>query len=298
MPTTALAPGDGRRGRATWPSPQPTSRIRRQPASSAVDDREDLELVLGVGPVGEGRLPPLRVLVPEPRPGPVRGDGVAARDVPGRGGSARSAGGSLDAGSADAARPVAAPGWRWAWSGVGDRLGAATRGRASSSRRRPATWPDAAELGDEPVRGGSGPRPGMPSRRARAHPLAPQLAVEGDREPVRLVPDLLEQVDRRRSPGGSGSARRAGDVDLLELLGERRRARSARSRPSSSSDRIADAELALAAVEQEELGRVGEARSGVPSAGSVRLPRRGGGGAGQDLVHRAVVVVALHRGRP
>ena len=76
---TASAPSAASR-RATWPSPQPTSSTRRHATEMALDDREDLLLVLGVGAVGElvaatsPRLPPTasrrssRSLSPAARP--------------------------------------------------------------------------------------------------------------------------------------------------------------------------------------------------------------------------------------
>ena len=69
--------------------------------------------------------------------------------------------------------------------------------------------------------------------------------------------------------------------------------------PSALEDPHAHAQLALAAVEQEELGRVGEALRpgrlsgvGVCASGVCPGSQQGGEPAGEDLLHGRVVVVA------
>ena len=62
-PTTDIPSAAARR--ATCPSPHPTSSTRRGTGEVALDQREDLLLVLGVGTVGELVLPPAGVPLPE-----------------------------------------------------------------------------------------------------------------------------------------------------------------------------------------------------------------------------------------
>ena len=98
----------------------------------------------------------------------------------------------------------------------------------------------------------------MPSSTRRGHALAAQLAVVRDGEAVRLVADPLQQVQRLAVAGdrGRGSLRPGTYTSSKRLASDATGISS--SSPSSSSTRTADAELALAAVDQQQLRRVGE----------------------------------------
>src|SRR3989449_1297892 len=115
---------------------------------------------------------------------------------------------------------------------------------------------------------GTDPFYGVKRRRQRL--ASPDLAVMGDRETVRLVADALDEEHARRVPLLHDRLGSAGGEDLLSLL-----------RPREGRDgRVAGglhhlegrAQLALAAVDQDEVGPAGE-RMGSPN---VRLLRPAG----------------------
>ena len=262
------------------------------------DEGQDLELVLEVGPVRERLAPPGGVELP----------GVLVRAHP-----------AFDA----------PPSVQVLVDGPADGLGQPSESEQVLERGR-LDRPHAAHLGDELA----------PPRRAEAgdtvegppgHAPATQLAVEADGEAVRLVPGLLQQVDRlavARNLDGLGPS---GHEHLLQLLGEGGD-RHLVGQAELLEDAHADAELALSPVEEQQLRRVGKARlccggarlgsstsavlgrhrgSGNSSASAVdRLlgrfrphgARPAGGfeqapqAPGEHLVHGAVVVVALHGG--
>ena len=114
------------------------------------------------------------------------------------------------------------------------------------------------------------PEAGDVVEHARGHALVAQLAVVGDGEAVGLVADALEQVERL------GLAR---DADRVGLARARRPPRTAwparppgspRRRPELLEHPHGHAELALAAVDEEQLRRVGE----LAGALAHRLARR------------------------
>ena len=115
---------------------------------------------------------------------------------------------------------------------------------------------DAAQLLDEPLAAGLA-EPGDAVERARRHPLAAPLAVERVGEPVGLVADALQHEQRLAPPGDLDRLRAAGHVHLLEALGQRGD-RDLVVQPELAHDPLGDTELALAAVDEEQLRRVGE----------------------------------------
>ena len=142
------------------------------------------------------------------------------------------------------------------------------RQRQQLLQRGGADGVDAPELLDQPRLAGRS-QPGYPVQDAPGHALPPLLAVEGDGEPVGLVTDPLEEVEGvGPSPQADGLGR-AGAVDLLELLGQRRQLDLVRSSPSSSTTRSATPSWPLPAVDQQEVGPVGEAAG---AARSVAAP--------------------------
>ena len=122
------------------------------------------------------------------------------------------------------------------------------------------------------------------------HPLAAQLAVVRDGEPVGLVAHPLQQVERL---GAAGHPDRVGlprQVDLLELLGQRGH-RDLVFQVELLEDPHGHTELALAPVHEQELRRVGKMSLPV-GQGKFPLGQVGGEAAGEDLLHGRVVVVA------
>ena len=112
-----------------------------------------------------------------------------------------------------------------------------------------------------------------------------------DGEPVRLVPDPLEEV---QSFGASLQADRiwgAGTKHLFELLGQGGHWDLV-GQTQVGHHPFSDPQLSLAAVHEEELGRVG--KSSWPFVdGQGPFFQEGGQPAGQDLGHSCVVVVAV-----
>ena len=110
-----------------------------------------------------------------------------------------------------------------------------------------------------------------------------------DGEAVRLVTDLLEQVQ------GLGVARDAhrlgiaGEIDLLEALGQRRHADV--FEPEVLEHPHRDTELTLAPVDEEQVRRVGEPLAGARTF--VALGEVAAEAPGQRLFHRGEVVLAL-----
>ena len=137
------------------------------------------------------------------------------------------------------------------------------------------------------------PEPGDVVEHARRHPLAPQLAVEGVGEAVGLVADPLQQEQRLGLAGDVDRVGPAGHVDLLEPLGQRRD-RDLLVEAEVAHDPLGHGQLALAAVDQQQLRRVGEPPGPLaPLADrAVPLDEVGGEAAGQHLLHGGVVVVA------
>ena len=90
---------------------------------------------------------------------------------------------------------------------------------------------------------------------ALGHALAPLLAVEGDGEAVRLVPDPLEQVEGIGPTPQADGFGRAGAVDLLELLGQRGQLRSRRPGRARSTTRSATPSWPLPPSTSSRLGR-------------------------------------------
>ena len=110
-------------------------------------------------------------------------------------------------------------------------------------------------------------------RRRRAptrHLLAAQLAVVRDREAVRLVAHLLQQVQRLRVARDAHRLALAGQVHLLEPLGEARDADVFEAELLEHAHR--DAELALAAVD-ERAGSAGT-RTACPACAPSSRSRR------------------------
>ncbi len=89
------------------------------------------------------------------------------------------------------------------------------------------------------------------------HRLAPQLAVVRDGEAVGFVAHLLQQVERLGVARDAHRIGLPGHVHLFEPLGEAGDAMS--SRPELLEHAHRDAELALAAVDEHQVGRVREA---------------------------------------
>jgi hypothetical protein len=169
----------------------------------------------------------------------------------------------------------------------GDRVGEPRQAlqvleRGSADARHPA------ELLAEPLLR-VGPEAGDVVEDARRHALVPQLAVVADGEAVGLVPDALQQVQGLGLPWDPHRLGAAGDVDLLEPLGER-----------GDGDLVVQAELledldghpelALPAVDEQELRRVAEL---APLGDRLLLVGEvGAEAAGEDLAHGGEVVVA------
>ena len=79
----------------------------------------------------------------------------------------------------------------------------------------------------------------------------------GDGEAVGLVPDLLQQVQGLRGPGDAQRVGPAGEVHLLELLGQGGH-RDLLFQPQLFEDPQGHVELTLAAVDEQQLRRIGE----------------------------------------
>ena len=143
----------------------------------------------------------------------------------------------------------------------------------------------------EPLDGAEVAQDGPPARRSdpgqrledRLEGLrAPLLAVVSERPPVRLVADLLEELERRARPVEGDRVGHAGDEDLLLALreGDDRDARQVELFHRAPRGR----ELPLAAVDDDEVRDAGEALVHV-SAAHAREPAR------DRLAHRADVVL-------
>src|SRR5881394_64605 len=103
-------------------------------------------------------------------------------------------------------------------------------------------------------------------------PLRPELLVVGDREAVRLIPDLLERVERGRRRVEHQGVEALADVDLLLLLGERDHGEVIEAEVLKHLE--PDVELAAAAVDEDEV------RQGRPLLQRPREPPR------EDLAER------------
>ena len=114
------------------------------------------------------------------------------------------------------------------------------------------------------------PSPGTSSSALVDHRLGAPLAVVGDREPVRLVADPLQQVEALAGARQDHRVVLAGQPDLLEPLGQAARAATS-SMPSSSSAALGRGDLRRAAVDDDEV-RAGRRTSAAGrSSGSIRL---------------------------
>jgi hypothetical protein len=139
-----------------------------------------------------------------------------------------------------------------------------------------------------------GAEPGDALQGAARHVLAPHLPVVRDGEPVGLVAHPLEKKKGFGSPGDDHGVAAPGDEDLLERLGQGGH-RDLVGQAQLGQDPDTDPQLSFAPVEQDELGRIGEAAATGDTFG-VALPlfEEGGQPAGEDLLHGGVVVVAGH----
>ncbi len=164
-----------------------------------------------------------------------------------------------------------------------------------SSRLGPLDRVDAAELLDEPLPAGLA-EPGDAVEGARRHPLAAPLAVERVGEAVGLVADALQHEQRLAPPRDLDrlATGRARTPPRSAWPGRRRgsrppgraRARPARRRRAGPCRRRRRAAAAGR--------RTCPARSPRSSGGRVPLGEVRRQPAGQDLLHRRVVVVAGH----
>ena len=109
-----------------------------------------------------------------------------------------------------------------------------------------------------------------------------------DREPVSLVADLLEQVERLRVARDAHRLRLTREVDLLEALGQRRHADVFEAEVLEHARR--DPELTLAAVDEEQVRRVREPLAGARTF--VAFREVAAEPPGQRLLHRGEVVLA------
>ena len=119
--------------------------------------------------------------------------------------------------------------------------------------------------------------------------LGPQLAVVRDREPVGLVAHLLEQVQRLGVARDADRVGAAGPVDLLEALGQARHPDVLE--PELLEHPHRDAELPLAAVDQQQVRRVREPLARARAL--VALVEVAAEAAGEHLFHRREVVLAF-----
>ena len=107
----------------------------------------------------------------------------------------------------------------------------------------------------------------MPSSCGRRHGLGPPLAVEGDGEPVRLVAHPLEQVEALAGARQDDRVVLPGHPDLLEPLGQ------ADQRHVLDAElvehRLGRVDLRQAAVDDDEVGRVGELARPAGDLGSI-----------------------------
>ena len=105
--------------------------------------------------------------------------------------------------------------------------------------------------------------------------LSRSCAVVGDGEAVGFVAHLLQQVERLGVARDAHRLGLPGHVDLFEPLGQARHRDVLEAQLLEHAHR--DAELALAAVDQHEVGRVGEA---LAAARAFVAILRGSGGTG------------------
>ena len=163
--------------------------------------------------------------------------------------------------------PVMAPGARGAWlvQGMGHLLRQPRQAfelleAGLLHRRHPA------ELLQQALPA-SRPQPGHVVEDALRHPLGPQLAVVGDGEAVGLVPDALQEVEGLGLPGDANGVGLTREVDLLEALGQGGH-RDLVGQAEVLDDLDRHVELALAAVDEQQVGRVGELPSVAPPWGA------------------------------
>ena len=156
--------------------------------------------------------------------------------------------------------------------------------RAPRGTRRPGAR--ASRSGSSRARLRTGPTPGSSSISERGHRLVAPLAVEVEREPVRLVADPLQQPQRLRVAGDRQRARAAGHVHLFELLGQPDHRRPALDERGERAN--PGRELTLAAVDHDQVRQrrrssrrarvvrraIAPARAGGPCAGRGPPPPR------------------------
>ena len=140
-----------------------------------------------------------------------------------------------------------------------------------------------------------GPDAGQLVEHRAGHGLVPAAAVVGDREAMRLVADALQQL---QLGGGVVEHQRraaAGDEDLLDPLGQRDHAHALLAK--AAQHRQPGAQLALAAVDHDQVGERREARvvGGIVGR-DLELPLPLGIAPREHLRHRRVVVGGARRG--
>ncbi len=186
---------------------------------------------------------------------------------------------------------------RWACTATATASGSQGRARRSSSdaarkaRRLPELPQEAGAAG--------GAEAGHPLEGAAGHAPAPQVTVVGDGEAVRLVAHPLQQEQGVGPPRDGHRVGSPRHEHLLEGLGQGGHG-DLLGQPQALEDPHPHAELALAPVEEQELGRIGEAPGPGAAGGGVLAPgpgpglEEGGEAPGEDLLHGRVVVVARH----
>ena len=134
-----------------------------------------------------------------------------------------------------------------------------------------------------------------PVEDAGGHALAPKLAVVGDGEAVGLVPQALQHVEGFGLAGDADGIGLAGHEDLFEALGQAGDGDLV-LQPEGLDHPLGHVELAPAAVDHQQVGRVGELPRPPRSARQrpVALGDQGGEAAGEHLLHGGEVVVAGH----
>ena len=117
-----------------------------------------------------------------------------------------------------------------------------------------------------------------------------------DGKPVRLIPDPLEEVQGFGAPLQADRIWGTGTKHLLKLLGKGSHWDPV-GQTQVSHHPLGDPQLSLAAVHEEQLGRVG--KSSWPLVdGQGPFFQKGGQPAGQDLGHGCVIVVAIDVANP
>src|SRR5919108_3003889 len=146
----------------------------------------------------------------------------------------------------------------------------------------------------EQARADGGPDAGNRVERGLNRALPAQLLVIRDREPVRLVPDLLQRVQRGRRRVEQQRLATVARVDLLLLLGERDDGDPVE--PEILQNLKAHVELAAAAVDEDEVGQHASLLERLAEPPAEHLAQRAevvGAAHRADL--ESLVVVLLHR---